>query len=132
VEVVIALGIAAILIGGLILGYIETLKRAEWSAYSLAAQSLAQQRVEQARAAKWDRLASPPVDLLLSANFPPQVEILDIPISDTNMILATNFTTIATVSVDPPLKSIQVDCVWASTQGRMFTNSIVTYRAPDQ
>jgi prepilin-type N-terminal cleavage/methylation domain-containing protein len=131
-EVMISMLISAVLIGGLILGYTSTLQRAEWSAYELAAQSLAQQRVEQARAAKWDRLASPPVDQVISDNFPPTVEILDVPIAGTNITWATNFTTISDVTLDPPLKLIQVDCVWSWHDVRLFTNKILTYRAPDQ
>ena len=46
----------------MIVGYLQAAVRAEWSAYSLAAQSLAVMRLEQSRAAKWDRLAYPPVD----------------------------------------------------------------------
>ena len=46
-EVVIALAILAILIQGIVFGYISSARRAEWSAHSLAAQSLACQGVEQ-------------------------------------------------------------------------------------
>jgi len=35
---------------------------------------------------------------LVPTNFPPAIEVLDIPISGTNVALATNFTTISTVS----------------------------------
>jgi hypothetical protein len=98
----------------------------------LAANSLAMQRLEQARAAKWDTLAVPLVDQLVASNFPATIEILDIPISGTNLALATNFTTIQTVSTAPPLKSVQVDCVWSFYTGRVYTNTVVTYRAPDQ
>ena len=132
VEVVMAIAILALVFGGIILGYVQTLNRAEWSAYSLAANSLAQMKLEQVRSAKWDTLAVPPVDNVTQANFPPQVEILDVPISGDNFVLATNFTTIAETSTDPPYRAVQVDCVWAFHNGRVFTNSIVTYRAPDQ
>lgn len=132
VEVVMAIAILALVFGGIILGYVQTLHRAEWSAYSLAASSLAQMKLEQVRSAKWDTLAVPPVDEVTQANFPPEVEILDVPISGTNFVLATNFTTITQPSVNPPYRAIQVDCVWAYHNGRVFTNTMVTYRAPDQ
>lgn len=132
VEVIIALAIAGMLLAGLMLGYLQLLRRAEWSAHSLAAHSLAQQRLEQVRAAKWDTLAVPPVDQVLAANFPPLVEVLDLPISGTNIAFATNFTTIRTVSNHPPLKLVHVDCVWSFQTGAVFTNSLTTYRAPDQ
>ncbi len=131
-EVAVSMGMMGLLFGGILHGYVQSLHRAEWAAYNLAANSLAQQRVEQARAAKWDTLASPVVDGLVPANFPPAVEVLDVPISGNNLILATNFTTIASVSTNPPVKAIQVDCVWAYHSGRVYTNTVLTYRAPDQ
>ncbi|MDX1951923.1 MAG: hypothetical protein SFY81_07040 [Verrucomicrobiota bacterium] len=132
VEVVMATGIAALTMGASIYGYLLSAQRAEWSAYSLAAQSLAMQRVEQTRAAKWDPLGFPPVDQLIATNFPTEINVLDIPVSGTNLVFATNYTTISVVSANPPLKAIRVDCVWAFYSGGLFTNSVVTYRAPDQ
>ncbi|MBI3192468.1 MAG: prepilin-type N-terminal cleavage/methylation domain-containing protein [Pedosphaera parvula] len=131
-EVVIAAAIGAISIGGIIYGYVMSAQRAEWAAYAMAAQSLAMQRIEQTRAAKWDLESTPNVDQVVSANFPDQINILDVPISGTNVVYATNFTTITTVSASPPLRSIQVDCVWNwNVGGRLFTNTVVTYRSPD-
>ena len=108
----------------------HVVKTAEWAAYSLAAHSLAMQRIEQTRAAKWDPAGFPPVDDL--TNRPPAVDILDIPISGTNIAYATSITTIATVSLNPPLKKIRVECVWPFVNRGLFTNVVVTYRAPDQ
>jgi len=130
-EVVISMAIAAMLFVGIIRGYILSNKRAEWSAYSLAAQSLALQRLEQARACKWDPEATPPVDQFVSTNFPSQLNVLDIPYSSTNYVYATNLTTITTISTLPPLKQIQVDCTWSFTNGRAYTNRVVCYRSPD-
>jgi len=45
---------------------------------------------------------------------------------------ATNFTTITSVSANPPLKLIRVDCVWSFMKHGIFTNTLVSYRAPDQ
>ena len=127
-----AIAIAGLVMGGSIYGYVLSAQRAEWSAYSLAAHSLAMQRIEQARAAKWDPQGYPPVDELVSSNFPVQVDILDIPISGTNIAYATSMTTIATISVSPPLKKIKVDCYWPFVGRGTFTNTIMTYRGPDQ
>lgn len=41
-EVAMAMAIAGLVLGGIILGYVQILQRAKWSAYSLAAHSLAQ------------------------------------------------------------------------------------------
>jgi hypothetical protein len=131
-EVVIATALAALVVGGSIYGYVIAAQRAEWSAYSLAAQNLALQRLEQTRAAKWDPLGYPTVDELLAANFPAQVSVLDIPISKTNIVYATNYTVISTISANPPLKMIRVDCVWPFFNRGSFTNSVATYRSADQ
>ena len=131
-EVVIALSISAITIGATITGYTLSTRRAEWSAYSLAAHSLAMQRLEQTRAAKWDPAGWPAVDELVSSNFPVRTEVLDIPISGTNLVYATNLTTIITLSTSPALKMIRVDCSWMFISRGPFTNSVATYRTSDQ
>ena len=130
-EVVVSLGLIVLLGGGILRGYIQGARMADWQAHSLAAQSLAMQRIEQARAAKWDRSAYPPIDQLVSSNFPVSANTLDVPVAGTNVNYATNFTIIAEVSSNPPLRSILVDCVW-QFRGRLFTNAVITYRSPDE
>ncbi|MGZ8937632.1 MAG: type IV pilus modification PilV family protein [Limisphaerales bacterium] len=132
IEIVISLMIAAVATAGIVSGYVFTAHSAEWSAFSLAANSLAIQRMEQTRAAKWDLQVSPQVDLLQSTNFPTQIEVLDIPVSGTNYVWGTNVTTITDVSTTPPLRMVRVDCSWQFVNGRVYTNTITTYRAPDQ
>jgi type II secretory pathway pseudopilin PulG len=129
-EVGIASCISGLMIGGIIFGYVQSTNRAEWSAYSLAAESLAMQRLEQTRAATWDPLGL--IDELLAGNFPVRAEVLDIPRSGTNVVWATNYTTITQVSANPPLRMIRVDCVWPFIRRGLFTNTVVTYRAPSQ
>ena len=104
VEVLMAMLVLGIAIGGIVFGFLQSLRQAEWSAYSLAAQALATQPVEQARGAKWDPYANPPIDQI--TNLPGDQSyqggiwtfrtnnILDIPISGTNIVYATNTTTI--------------------------------------
>lgn len=135
-EVVVSLAIAAVALGGMIYGYILSGKRSEWSGYSLAAQALAVQRVEQIRAAKWDTQAYPAVDQLNYTNFPTVTTgVMDLPVSGTNLVTVTNYTTISTVQISAsPLitvKMIRVDTVWPFN-GERFSNTVVTYRAPDQ
>jgi hypothetical protein len=122
-------------LGGVIYGYVKTTDRAEWSAYSLAAQSLALQGVEQTRAAKWDPQAWPPIDHLAPTNFV-QIEQLDVP-KKGPPVLATNYVSITLVSTNPPLKQLRADCVWVLKHRRSklrgpFTNTVITLRAPDQ
>jgi Tfp pilus assembly protein PilV len=132
VEALIAMMVGGLIMAGVSNGFIQCMRQAEWSSYSLAANSLAIQKLEQARAAKWDRLASPTIDNLISSNFPADVQILDIPISQTNIVYATNFTTILQISTNPPLRMVRVDCVWNFMSRGLFTNTVATYRAPDQ
>jgi len=130
-EVVISMSLGVMGVSAIIYGYLVSANRAEWSAYSLAAQSLAQQGIEQARSCKWDPDAVPPVDELQPGNFPPRVNILDIPVVGTNITYATNFVTITTVRSSPPLRCIRVDCIWAFPRRGLFTNTVITYRSPD-
>jgi len=130
VEVITAMVITAVVCAGIFYGYIMVMNQAEWSAYSLAAQSLAMQRLEQARSSQWSMLASPPVDELVQSNFPPQIEILDIPVKGTNYVYATNVTTIVDISTNPPLKLITVVCTWNFKGKGVYSNTIATYRTP--
>jgi prepilin-type N-terminal cleavage/methylation domain-containing protein len=134
-EIVVAVAIIALTFGVVVFGYLRTADRAEWSSYSLAAQSLAMQGVEQARAAKWDPRAWPAVDDLGVTNFD-RVEELSVPVAG-EPVMGTNFISITTVSVNPPLRELRADCVWSlkSRPARIsgpFTNTAVTLRAPDQ
>lgn len=131
VEVGLSAVIAAMTIAGIIYGYTQSSKRAEWSSYSLAAQAAAVQRMEQTRACRWDTETG--VDQLISGNFPVQIVLMDLPVIGTNGFYGTNTTTITTISASPPLmRMVRVDCVWRfPITGRLFTNTVATYRSPD-
>lgn len=124
-----AIFVLAILMGGVIYGYVGSAQRAEWSAHSLAAQSLASQGVEQARAARWDPQAWPVVDELPPTNYS-TVETLDIPVSGQPQF-ATNFVSVELFSTNPPLRRLRTDCVWRFFRRGLFTNTVITLRAPD-
>ena len=145
VELVIATALSAMMLSGVIYGYCLSASRAEWSSYSLAANSLAMMQLEQTRAAKWDLQAYPQIDELVSTNFPVDREVLDIPMRATNIVYsngipisgngvvyATNVTTITYLTTNPPLKMIRVDCTWMFLKKGPFTNTVVTYRTSDQ
>lgn len=131
-EVVVSIGVGGLMFGGILTGYVQSAQQAEWSAYSLAAQSLAMQRLESVRAAKWDPQASPPIDMVEAANFPALVEALDVPVGGGNSVMATSTVHVTTISADPPLKMISVQTVWPFRSRGVFTNTTATYRAPDQ
>ena len=151
VEVVFAIAIIALVFTGIITAYTHATRRAEWSGYSLAAQALAVQQLEVARAAVWDPTAGKNelTNLnLLAASWNAGTQtysgyttnILDTPISRTNYIRATNYVTVRMFyinnSSNPPvqIQMIRVNTVWPFTKGqatRFFTNTAASYFAPD-
>jgi prepilin-type N-terminal cleavage/methylation domain-containing protein len=132
IEVVVAMGISAMAVAAIVTGYIFTVTSTEKSSLSLAASARASERIEETRSAKWDTASSPPVDQLVSTNFPDQVVTLDLSGSGQRVTYATNMVQISQISTSPPLKRIRVDCVWAFKGPQLVTNTIETCRAPDQ
>jgi prepilin-type N-terminal cleavage/methylation domain-containing protein len=132
IETLVSMAIAGVVIGGIIVGFVQSARQAETSSYVLAAQAMASEGLEQVRAAKWDPSASPPVDQVTNSNFPTISATLDVVGGGRSVIRATNITTITTISTNPPLRMIRVDCVWRFLNAPLTTNSISTYRAPDQ
>ena len=114
-EVVISLGIAGLMFAGLISAYVQSSYRAEWSGYSLAAQAMAVQQLEEARAASWDINASPIRNEI--TNVPTvTAATLDLPISGTNLVWATNYTTISSIAITNTVGAsvymVRVDTAW--------------------
>jgi prepilin-type N-terminal cleavage/methylation domain-containing protein len=158
-EVVICIAIIAVVFGTVLLAYNQATWRAEWSGYSLAAQSLATQQIEQARAAVWDpgdTQGQPPggknelTNLTLSGRSVSggvvkgyTTAILDLPIStNAGPVWATNYVSIKTISPIfggaafnlAPVQMVRVDTVWPFRIGntnRLYTNSVSTYFGPD-
>jgi len=132
VEVVISILVVGVSLGGILGLYMQSAVRSEWSAHSVAAEMMALSGLDQCRAAKFDPRGAPPTDQLVSSNFPARVDILDVGTSTGNVTYGTNRTTIRTISTDPPLKMVRVDCIWTYPRRGRFTNSVFTYRAPSQ
>ncbi len=124
--------IVAVTIAATVNGYILAANRAEWSAHSLAAHSLVLQKQEQIRSATWNLTGDFPVDQVVSNNFPAVRAVLDMPLSGSNAVAAVVSTTINVISTNPAVKSVRVDCVWPFRERGSFTNTIVTYRSPEQ
>ncbi len=151
VEVVMAMAIAALSFGMIVVAYVQTARRAEWSGYSLAAQSLAIQQVEQARSAVWDpALGKNEITNLNLVGWTYNAAtrqgkgyswaVLDLPIQGTNVMRATNFVSVQAIflngSSNPPVQvhQVRVDTVWqfsAAHTTRLFTNTVCTFLAPD-
>jgi len=154
-EVVIAIAIVAIVYGGMFMAYTQSTRRAQWTGYSLAAQALAVQQIEQARAAVWD--PSKPENDFTNLNLNSSSLTggstnyiftgytwtnLDLPTSGGNFVTATNYVTIRMLNytniTGVQLQMVRVDTVWPFTWGsgagtttKLYTNTICTYEAPD-
>ena len=132
VEVVVALAIAGLIVGGIVSGYVYCTTSAVKAELAQAANARAMQRIEEARSARWDTSSYPVVDELVATNFPDEIVTLDLPGTNTSGTSATIRTTIAQASLAPPLRKIHVDCIWQFRGDESVTNSIETIRSPDQ
>jgi len=153
IEVAISMAIVALLFGSTIQAYIQSGQRVAWTGYSLAAQALAQQTIEQARSALWDPGQPSSPNQITNLNVVAgsgsyntgtrtwtgyATNILDVPYSANNYTVATNFVTVQMVYLDGssncPAEFVRVDCVWPyglRTGMQYFTNTVSTLIAPD-
>ena len=126
-----------LLFSGVVTSYVQSSYRAEWTGYSLAAQALAIQQVEQARSAVWDTLQVP-VKNEITNILTTTAAALDMPISGTNIVWATNYASVSSIAltnaVGAAVYKVRVDTVWPfrwQSQTKYFTNTIVDYFAPE-
>ena len=147
IEVMIGFFIFGLVTAGMIYGYVEANRIAEWSSQSLAAMSYASQGMEQMRSAQWDAeefassgsgandALSPYMKIQADGSFAfwtNQVDTLDIPTSGAPNNV-TNFIYVTSLSTNPPLRRIVSQVVWTfRLTGQLYTNTMVTLRAPDQ
>ena len=132
VEVIIALAITGLTLGGIIAGYIFCATAAVKAELVQAANARALERVEQTHSAQWVTSVWPIVDQLVATNFPNEVVSLDTPGSGSGGTSATIQTTISQISVNPPVRRIRVDCIWQFRGTELITNTIETIRSADQ
>jgi type II secretory pathway pseudopilin PulG len=149
-EVLVALLIVVMVFGAIINGYLSSAIRGQWTGYSLAAQSLALETIEQARSAKWDGTNNELMSIpLLGSSYNSTTltysgyttNILDIPWKGTNYVMATNYVTIRMFkenndTIPVQLQMVRVDTVWPFTSWgnfsvKYYTNTICTLMAPD-
>lgn len=148
-ELMVVFLLLSMVMSGLIYGYVQANRVAQWSAMSLAVQSYASQGAEQARAADWRPRDPTPTsgatngpgtrdELPPTIAITPQVNFMDIPAqgnptSTDFSFWVTNQVTITDVSINPPLRQIYSVCTWTfPLTGLQFTNTVVLLRAPDQ
>jgi len=136
IETVISVMILAMVMAGILYGYAQANRFAEWSSMSQAAQSYALQGLEQVRGAKWD-LSSIPVwdDIPAPTNYT-QSDIMDIPVSGAPLYVTNYITITATTIPNNPavqIRQVESQCVWSFRRtGQIFTNTVITYRAADR
>lgn len=154
-EVLISIVIVAMVFGTIVNGYIVGAKRTQWTGYSLAAQSLAVQTLEQTRSAVWDiYLQKVEITNMTLINKTLTIangnwtmtgyttNVMDIPWKGMNFATATNYITVQTVfenGLTNPwvqLETVQVDTVWSFTgwgnfSTQCYTNTVCTCIAPD-
>jgi prepilin-type N-terminal cleavage/methylation domain-containing protein len=152
VEVVISTAIVALVFAGIIKAYIQTGLRLEWTGYSLAAQSLALETIEQARSTLWDPTQYPPVNEIYSLNLMGtatnattatwsgySTSTLDIPVPNGGTpVVATNYVSVKMSHVSTytsvQMEIVTVQTVWPfirSGNNVYFTNTMATIISPD-
>lgn len=137
VEVMMAFGLMALVLSWVFYAYVQSNHFAEWSSMSGAAQSYAMQGLERARSAQWDSQAATNGDELPPTNNPTtpvftEVDTNDVP-QNGAPLLVTNYIYVTTNQISPPLREIKSVVIWTfPLTKRVFTNTVVTLRAPDE
>jgi type II secretory pathway component PulJ len=130
IEVAFAAAIGALVLAGMFQGYNLASRRAQFSACSLAANSMAMGQLEQVLSATW--VPSPPYTnntlLTLSGS---NTGNLCLPSALGSLVNCTNVTTVTLLSSNPPYAMIKVQCIWTfPSYGGVFTNTVAVLRAP--
>ena len=116
-----------------LVGYTRAAQHAQWSGYSLAAQAQSTKQLEEFRAVLWDTQSTPIVDN--TTNVPTNlVLMLDLPISGTNVVYATNTAKVTGITNGTTIfKMIVINTTWTLPMtGQHYTNTVVAYRSPNQ
>ena len=146
IEIVISIAILGIALSGLIYGYVQANRTAEWTSMSIAAQSYASQGAEQARAADWRPRDYPPatgsgtMDELTNGTVFTNVSFMDVPTKGNPaaadfQFWVTNIVSITNLSINPPLRQITSRAFWNFPRGTSYipyTNTVILDRAGDQ
>lgn len=157
VEVLFAITVLALSIGGIVYGYSQANRLAVWSSMSAAAQSYALQGMEQVRAAQWNpwdyttNTGPWSENQITSPSTMIQQDFLDIPMKGipfstnagaaftnseffaTNYIYVTTVTNTQAGAFTSNLRQIESVCYWTFPfTGKMFSNTVITLRASDE
>ena len=129
VEVVISILVIALMAVGLIYGYVQSNRFAEWSSYSLAAQSLASQGVERVKAAQWGSSITGTYLDQLGTGTTNETGVILVPGTGQSLTVTDTVTTTTYLS-NPPVRQIVSQCVWQfPSTGQKYTNTVITLRS---
>jgi Tfp pilus assembly protein PilE len=129
-EAIIAGAITALLCTGIVESYELGSFQSQYAACSLAANMQAMKKIEQVIFANWvpsygiTNIFNPALTNL-------DIENLEMPVANTNVVSCTNYTTINQISTSPPYLMIRVDCVWSFNGQGTFTNTVAVMRGPN-
>jgi type II secretory pathway pseudopilin PulG len=146
-EILVSLFVFMLVSSGIIYGYVQVNRMAQWSSISLAAQSFAAEGAEQARSANWNPKGYP-----MSSNFPGAFDelpptnevlfgtnyVLDVPSkgmpgSADYDFYVTNYVSITNLSSNPYVRQIRSDAVWIFyLTGVRYTNTAILLRTSNQ
>ena len=131
IEVAVALAISVLVMAGMFQGYTMSSRRAQFASYSLAASATAMKQMEKIVASQWVISGMSVTNIFSPTLTTVQTNALGMPSNGTNLVYATNFTTVTQISTNPPYVMIRVDCVWNFMGLGIFTNSLGVIRGPD-
>jgi type II secretory pathway pseudopilin PulG len=146
-EILVSLFVFMLVSSGIIYGYVQVNRMAQWSSISLAAQSFAAAGAEQARSANWNPKGYP-----MSSNFPGAFDelpptnevlfgtnyVLDVPSkgmpgSADYDFYVTNYVSVTNLSSNPYVREIRSDAVWIFyLTGVRYTNTAILLRTSNQ
>jgi prepilin-type N-terminal cleavage/methylation domain-containing protein len=130
-EVVVSIAVMAFVMAGIIMGYVQTNYRAEWTSMSLVANSLAVASVEQARAAKWNiySTSSGSNDEMPPGTYTNTFTNAVLVPSTGQALTVQSIVQVTLVTNYPPIRQIRADCWWQfPLTGDWFTNTVITLR----
>jgi hypothetical protein len=131
VEIAVALAISVLVMAGMFKGYTMASHRAQFSAFQLAANTMAMKQMESIVAATWVISGTSVTNIFSPTLTNTQVNALCLPSSGTNLVYATNYATVRQISTYPPYLMVQVSCVWSFMGMGTFTNTVGVLRSPD-
>jgi type II secretory pathway pseudopilin PulG len=131
IEVVVATAIAVLVMAGMFQGYGIASRQAQFSSFSLAANSMAMQQMESIVAATWVVSGTAKTNIFSPLLTNTQVNALCVPSSGTNLVYGTNYATVTQLSTNPPYVMVSVSCVWSFMGMGNFTNTVAVLRGPD-